>query len=52
VPILLARGNAARHIYSTLILKGRPASFFNSLLINAQHHFLYNSHNSGYRFYR
>src|ERR1035437_4030799 len=24
----LARGNAARHIYSTLILKGRPASFF------------------------
>jgi STE24 endopeptidase len=28
VPILIARGNAARHIYSTLILNRRPASFF------------------------
>jgi STE24 endopeptidase len=28
VSILLARGNAARHIYSTLILNGHPASFF------------------------
>jgi len=28
VSILLARGNAARHIYSTLILKRHPASFF------------------------
>ena len=27
-PILIARGNAARHIYSTLILNRRPASFF------------------------
>ena len=28
MPILIARGNAARHIYSTLILNRRPASFF------------------------
>jgi len=28
VPILIARGNAARHIYSTLILNRHPASFF------------------------
>jgi STE24 endopeptidase len=28
VSILLARGNAARHIYSTLILNRHPASFF------------------------
>jgi hypothetical protein len=36
VPILIARGNAARHIYSTLILNRRPASFsYNSLLYNA-----------------
>jgi STE24 endopeptidase len=27
VPILIARGNAARHIYSTLILNRHPASF-------------------------
>jgi STE24 endopeptidase len=33
VSILLARGNAARHIYSTLILKGHPASFFKPLRI-------------------
>jgi len=36
VSILLARGNAARHIYSTLILKRHPASFFYTPLTDDQ----------------
>ncbi len=40
MPILIARGNAARHIYSTLILNRRPASFF-IIACSAMHNFVF-----------